>query len=106
MNNKFFETAWNHTNASEQTNWKFNALEIYLTLLDAIQRYKTNNKQINNWLLIDYKLLILNQQDVDQFIICEKYKIHHSYQSNSVSSWYYDSFRWDDILINYRSVDN
>jgi hypothetical protein len=48
MDNKFFETARGHTNASEQTNWKSNALGIYLTLLGAIQRYKTNNKQINN----------------------------------------------------------
>ena len=65
MKNEFFETVWNHTNASEQINWKFNTLKIHLTLLDEIQKYKTSNKLINNWLLIDYKLLILNQQDVD-----------------------------------------
>ena len=79
MKNEFFETAQDHTNASKQINWKFNALRIYLMLLDEIQKYKTSNKLINNWLLIDYKLLILNQQDVDQFIVCEKHEIHHNY---------------------------
>ena len=75
-------------------------------MLDAIQKYKTNNKQINNWLLIDYKSLILNQQDVNQFIVHEKHEIHYNYQSDSISSQYHDSLRQDDILINYRPVNN
>ena len=57
-------------------------------------------------MLIDYRSLILNQQDVDQFIVCEKYEIYHSYQSDLVSSQYHDSLRQDDILINYRSINN
>ena len=65
MKNEFFKTAQNHTNISKQINWKFNALKIHFMLLDEIQKYKTSNKLINNWLLINYKLLILNQQDVD-----------------------------------------
>ena len=79
MKNEFFKTVWNHINASKQINWKFNVLKIHLMLLDKIQKYKISNKLINNWLLIDYKLLILNQQDVDQFIVHEKHEIHYNY---------------------------
>ena len=93
MKNEFFETAQNHTNASEQINWKFNALKIHLMLLDEIQKYKISNKLINNWLLIDYKSLILNQWDVNQFIVHEKHEIHHNYQSDSVSLWFHDNLK-------------
>ncbi len=77
MNNEFYEAARGHTNASEQTNWKSNALGIHLTLLDVIQKYATSYKLIHNWLLTNYRSLILDQQDVDQYITREKHGIHH-----------------------------
>ena len=79
-------------------------LGIHLTLLGAIQKYMTSYKLVVNYLLTSYRSLILDQRDIDQFKVREKYGISHSYRSSSITSRYHDHLRREDILTSYKLV--